>query len=426
MDQQDLKTKTLQSLLHFRALGYLAACALIAVAAWSWWLQYLRSTIVIEAGPKGGFFDTTANLLQEELQQYGIRSKIVRREDTLKIIEDVNDKKSSVDIGFMAQDPGNRPYPEVTAVGTIALEPLFIFYLASLDIKNLQDFKGLRLRVGPPAAGDRVLAERILGEYGVNAENTTFLPTILSETSEAIRMDSVDAAFFLLPPGNKIIREFALNPKLRLLSLPQAEALASNLGFVRDVTIYEGGFDYLRNVPSQNIQLVAIPVTLIVKKDLKPAIVTVIAQFVKSNFQGATLVSQPGELLSIHEPSIAVNTQAESVLKNGLPYFYRTLPFSLAALFDHFSFYIGFIIVLASAYSSMKFPGPKVIWREIQLKWYVHKLEQLSNRVARAGKSMEPRDQRLIEKVQTLLNKEEARLHRVSKMVADLQARMSK
>jgi hypothetical protein len=101
------------------------------------------------------------------------------------------------------------------------------------------------------------------------------------------------------------------------------------------------------------------------------------------------------------------------------------LPFSLAALFDHFSLYIGFIIVLASAYSSMKFPGPKVIWREIQLKWYVHKLEQLFNRVALAETSIDAEDQRLIEKVQTLLNKEEARLRRVSKMVADLQARMS-
>ena len=257
------------------------------------------------------------------------------------------------------------------------------------------------------------MAERILGEYGINSQNTTFLPITLSESSEAVRKDSVDAAFFLLPPGNKLIQELALNPKLRILSLPQAEALTSNLGFVRHATIYEGGFDYLRNIPNQNIQLVAIPVTLIVKKDLKPAIVTIIAQFIKTHFQSATLVSQPGELLSIHEPSIAVNVQAETVLKNGLPYFYRTLPFSLAALLDHFSLYIGFIIVLASAYSSMKFPGPKVIWREIQLKWYVHKLEQVSDQVGLAGRRIDAQDQR-----------KEARLHKVSKMLADLQAKM--
>ena len=153
MDRKDLKTKILQSLLHFRALGYLAACALIAVAAWIWWSQSLRSTIVIEAGPKGGFFDTTANLLQEELKQYDIGSVIINRNDTLKIIEDVNDEKSSVAVGFMAQDLGNQKYPGVTAVGTIALEPLFIFLFG---ITRRQEFAGSqRAEIGCEPSGIR-------------------------------------------------------------------------------------------------------------------------------------------------------------------------------------------------------------------------------------------------------------------------------
>jgi hypothetical protein len=416
--------KILETLKRFRFLFYLGACALIAVAAWDYWSQSIRSTIVIEAGPKGGFFDTTATLIQDELKHYGIKSQIIHREDTLKIIDDVNDEKSPVDIGFVAQDPGNREYAEVTAVATIAMEPLFIFYAASLDVKNLQDLKGLRLAVSPPASGTRAMAEVLLGLYGVNSQNTTFLPITLRDSSDAVRKDLVDAAFFLLPPGNKTISELALNPKLRMLSLPQADALASNLGFVRHVTIHEGGFDYLRNIPSQDIQLIAIPVTLIVKKDLKPAIVTIVTQFLKTHFQNATLVSQPGELLSIHEPTIPVNTHAESVLKNGLPYFYRTLPFSFAALLDHFSLYIGVIIFVASVYSSMRFPTPNAIWREIQLKWYIQRLERLFDQVVSGGKSVEAKDRLLIEKVQWLLNKEEARLRKLSKILTDLQAKL--
>jgi len=67
----------------------------------------------------------------------------------------------------------------------------------------------------------------------------------------------------------------------------------------------------------------------------------------------------------------------------------------------------------------MKFPSPKIIWWEMQLNWYVQKLEELSDQVAIAGKSMNPDDRRLIEKVQTPLNKTEARFHRVSKMLAE-------
>jgi hypothetical protein len=127
-------------------------------------------------------------------------------------------------------------------------------------------------------------------------------------------------------------------------------------------------------------------------------------------------------VLLINQDSIAVNQHAETVLKNGLPYIYRALPFSFAALIDHFSLYIGFAIFLVSIYSSMNFPSPKLIWREIQLKWYMHKLQRLFDEVSE-GKNMTAEDQQLIEKVQELLDKEESRLRRVSKLLADLQAR---
>jgi hypothetical protein len=270
--------------------------------------------------------------------------------------------------------------------------------MASLDIKNLQDLKGMRLAVSPPASGTRAIAELVLGLYGVNSQNTTFLPITLSESAEAVKLGQVDAAFFLQPPGNNGIKALALDPKLRMLSLPQADALASNLSFVRPVTLHEGGFDYLKGIPDRDIHLIAIPVTLIVKKDLKPAIVTIITQSLKTHFQTATLVSKPGEVLLINQYSIAANQHAETVLKNGLPYVYRTLPFSLAALIDHFSLYIGFAIFLASIYSSMNFPSPKLIWREIQLKWYLNKLQRLFDEVS-DGRSIDAKDQLLIEKV---------------------------
>ena len=412
-----------RTLIYPRTWILLVACILIAYLAWASWAQSLRSTITIEAGPPGAFFDEAANLLQSDLQQYGIRSKIIHREDTLKIIEDVNDDKSSVEVGFISHDVGSRDYPNVTAIGTIVLEPLFIFCRASTNIKNLQDLKGLRLAVSPPESGTRVLSERILSAYGVDSQNTTFLPLTFTESSEAIGKGSVDAAFFLQPPGNKLIHDLALNTKLQLFSLPQAEALASNLGFVRHVTIHAGGFDYVRNIPDKDVQLVAMPVTLIVKKDLKPAIATVIAQSVKTHFQRATLVSQPDELLTIHQLSIVVNDHAEPVLRSGLPYIYRALPFSFAALLDNFSVYIGFIIFLVSVYSSMRFPSPQLIWRDIQLKWYVFKLERLLDDVVRGGRTIDAKHQQLIEKVYALANQEEARLNRVSRLLADLKAR---
>ena len=91
LGREDRQKKTSEVLLPFRALGYWAACALIGVAAWNLWSGSVRSTIVIEAGPKGGFFNDAATLLRNELRRYDIDAVIVNRDETLKIIEDVND-----------------------------------------------------------------------------------------------------------------------------------------------------------------------------------------------------------------------------------------------------------------------------------------------------------------------------------------------
>jgi hypothetical protein len=424
LDGEDRKKKTSEVLLQFRPLGYLAACALIGVAAWNLWSRSLRSTIVIEAGPKGGFFEEAAILLKNELRRYHIGSVIVNRNDTLKIIEDVNDSKSPIQVGFMAQDLGNRKYPNVTAAGTIAFEPLWIFYSTSRDFKNVQDLKGMRLVMEAPGAGGRAIAERILGEYGIDSQNTTFVPTMMNKMHETIRMGSGDAALFSGPPTNRIAREMALDSNLRILSFSQAHALAGNLRFVRAVTLPEGAFDYLRNVPSKNVELVALPVTMIVKRHLRRADVTIIAQFIKSHFQGATLVSQPGELATIHDPSIAMNVQAESVLENGVPYIYRALPFSVAALIDQAGLYLGFLLIAYSFYHLLELPGPKEIREEIQLQWHVRKLKKLHKRIVLTNKT-EAGDHAFIEKVDTLLNKEEVRMRTISKMLADIKAKMS-
>ena len=73
----------------------------------------------------------------------------------------------------------------------------------------------------------------------------------------------------------------------------------------------------------------------------------------------------------------------------------------------------------------MRFPSPQLIWREIRLKWHVRKLESLHGKVLRGEKRADARDRKLVEKVQVLMNKEEAWLRKVSKLLADLQARIA-
>ena len=89
--------------------------------------------IVIEAGPKGGFFDSSALLLKARLEERGVSVAIINSESTLGIIGNVNEHSSKVDIGFIAHEVKSGQYPNVKSLGSVIMDPLFIFARRGLD-----------------------------------------------------------------------------------------------------------------------------------------------------------------------------------------------------------------------------------------------------------------------------------------------------
>ena len=117
-------------ILTLSALSILLLCFIVLNS-------FLTTKITIAAGPKGGFFDTSALLLKKRLKEKNIDLRIINREDTIKIIDDVNDQNSDTSLGFVAQDLKKVQYDNVEAVGSLILEPLFIFYKKSINSREL-------------------------------------------------------------------------------------------------------------------------------------------------------------------------------------------------------------------------------------------------------------------------------------------------
>jgi len=111
--------------------------------------------IVIEAGPKGGFFDTTALLLKTRLEAEGVSVSIINSESTLNIIGNVNRSDHNVDIGFIAHEVKSGHYPNVKSLGSIIMDPLFIFARRGLKLQSPADFIDLTLGVGPKNTGGK-------------------------------------------------------------------------------------------------------------------------------------------------------------------------------------------------------------------------------------------------------------------------------
>ena len=142
-----------------KVLAALLALILIVIGVKHW----PPSVLVMMAGPTGGYFENTALLLKTELKQrYNIEVLIKQREDTLNIIKDVNDPQSGISVGFIAQDVKANAYPNVTSLGSIVMQPLFIFVRKDSNINSLGDLKGKNIALSPLNSGTRVVAEEVL------------------------------------------------------------------------------------------------------------------------------------------------------------------------------------------------------------------------------------------------------------------------
>lgn len=346
--------------------------------------EIYHKTIVIEAGPIGGFFYTSAETIKNKLKEKNINAIVINREDTLKIIDDVNDPKSKVDIGFIAQDLNEIKYKNVTSLGSIILEPLFIFHRKDISAKSPADFKGLRVAVSPVNSGTRVVTEQILEIYGVNELNTKFYPYTLSESANALKDGTIDVAFFLQPANNKTISELGKNPKLKVMSLNQAVALTRKFNYLYSATIYAGGFDLKNNLPEEDVKVIATPVTIVAKNNLPQSVVSAISLILKEEFRNPNIVSDTGTFPTMdYEKNIFINQKADEIFRipfGSEPFLYRYLPFNIARVIDGIAVQLGYLVTLYFFGYYLGFPKIVELWQKNKLNSKLNLLTKIRDK----------------------------------------------
>ncbi|MBM80909.1 MAG: hypothetical protein CMJ78_09985 [Planctomycetaceae bacterium] len=280
------------------------------------------NNIRIEAGPKGGFFDSTAHYLKEELGRVGVEAEVVNVDDTTNIVKRLNaGDKDAADLGFVAQELNPQDCQHVTSLGAVMIEPLFIFARADSDIREITDMKGKRLAIGPEASGTRRLAEEIVTLFGITEENSKFVPRHATDDEKLIVQGDVDAAFFLLPPETELVQRLGKNPRLHVINLEHAKAVSKMYPYLQEVLIPKGGFSVTDNLPESEITAVALPVTIVAKEGFTDSLAALIALILKERFESPTLVTEANTLPSHLYQELAINPHASKLHKNDLPYF---------------------------------------------------------------------------------------------------------
>jgi TRAP transporter TAXI family solute receptor len=230
-------------------------------------------------------------------------------------------------------------------------------------IDRLSYLEGKRINVGPKGSGTYPVAVQLLKANGMLGKQRKVILTEenVADAAKKLRQGKLDAAFFVAAIQTDYIQELMKDPYIRLMSFGQHEAYHRRFRFLSDVSLPAGLIKLGPNVPPEKIYLVAPTAMLVVKKDMHPALISLLlTTATRIHGQGDELTN-PGEFPSPSYTDLPVSKDAKRFYKTGPPFLQRYLPFWLASLVDRLKVMIIPLVVLLMPL--LRAAPPLVRWR---------------------------------------------------------------
>lgn len=329
-------------------------------------------TITITSGPPGSSFYSTAERYRDFLRSNGVTLKILSSDGSLQNMERLADHSQRVDIGFVQGGITNADTEEIVSLGSVSYQPLLIFYHAPTNYDLMTQFQGKRLAIGPPGSGTRSLSLTLLTTNGISTNSgATFVDLDADAAASALQQGTVDAVFFTGDSASsQLMRKLLLTPNIRLFNFTQADAYARRISFLNRIVIPRGSLDFARDLPAQDVYLVAPTVELLARKNLHPALIDLVLEAAREVHGKASLLKRKGEFPAPLEHDVPISAEALRYYKSGKSFMYRHFPFWIASIVNRVLLVIVPAIVLL-------IPALKIIptilqWRtKLRLyRWY--------------------------------------------------------
>ena len=292
-------------------------------------------TLVITAGPDGSSFRRFADNYQTILAKSGVTLEILSSDGSLDNLQRLRDPAQKVDIGFVQSGlPKDTSVRGLISLGSVAYQPLWVFYRNPVPINRLSELSGKRIAVGAVGSGTRALALTLLAANGVSATTATFLEPEAEEAAKSLIVGSVDAVFLMgdSAPG-QTLRNLMRSPGLQLYHFVQADAYVRRNPNLNKMRLPEGSIDFGKDLPAQDVTLIGPTVELVARDGLNPALSDLLLEVAQEVHGRAGLMQKRGEFPAPLEHEFVLSDDAARYYKAGKGFFYRNVhSFWLASL----------------------------------------------------------------------------------------------
>jgi hypothetical protein len=237
----------------------------------------------------------------------------------------LQDAASGVDIGFVAGGLAEgQKLDGLVSLGSVAYQPLCIFYRSGTVITRLSELAGKRLAIGANGSGTRALAITVLQANGVSAESATFSDLDAGAAATALLEGKLDAVFLMGDSApTQTLRTLTRAADVKMFSFDQADAYLRKYSYLNRIELPEGSIDLGKNLPAENVTLIGPTVELVARDSLNSAVSDLLLDVAKEQHGKANLLQKRGEFPAPLEHEFALSSDALRYYKSGRGFTYR-------------------------------------------------------------------------------------------------------
>jgi TRAP-type uncharacterized transport system substrate-binding protein len=319
----------------------------IAVAAFVMLRSVPPDRIVIATGGQTGAYYKYGNRYREELARVGVKIEVRPTNGSPENLALLHDPKSGVSAaliqgGIVSPDDAD----DLETLGTVFYETLWLFGKRGVTGKGLGGLRGKTVAIGPDGSGTQKLVLELLKRHGINGQVSNLLPLTTAEGRDRLLAGTVDAAFMVASWDALDVQRLLADPSIELSGYPQADAYVALEPFLHKVVVPRGLRDLAADQPPADMVLVAAKASLVVRKDLHPAIQFLLLRAARQIHAAAGVFQAANEFPADEAVGLHLSDAARRFYKQDLPFLYNYLPYWIADLIGKLVFLLIPIIGL--------------------------------------------------------------------------------
>lgn len=310
------------------------------------------SDVYLAVGQTGSTFEMLGKKFVPYFEKEGIKLHLVTTHGSVESLAELNDKNNPISATLMTAGVAeDGSFPQLRSLGSIEYVPLWLFYRGTqyTGSKPFAYFSDKKVSIGPVESASELTLNKILSLSGLSIDNR---PNILrignKEAIAKLLAGQIDAVCIMDGFNGPNIQELLHHPEIHLLNFTYASAYVKKMPHMSVVTIPKASLDLSKVHPAEDIQMLASTVTLVVNKDLHPAVQSIFlmaAEKISKNLD--QFFSKPGFFPAYIDHSIQISSVAESFYSGSRVHMLERLPIWLASYIDRMWFIIlGLLAVI--------------------------------------------------------------------------------